>query len=470
MMVTDTQSRQREHVHFVGIGGAGMSAIAQVLLARGYVVTGSDAAASANTAKLSQLGATVWIGHEATHVSEADSVVYSTALSSDNEELQAARIRGIPVLHRSQMLARLMEDGIGIAVAGAHGKTTTTSMIAYTLTAAGLDPTFLVGGVVANLETGARAGRGRHIVAEADESDGSFLNYRPQIAVITNIEADHLEHYGGDYARLQAAYAAFASLVPATGLLVGCADDPEVRGLLGAAPARACLYSLAADTGADLVAEVQEVSSHGSSSIIFRRGEMLGRLHLHIPGRHNVANALAALAVALEAGVSFDVATTALSEFRGALRRFQVVYEDAAQKLTVIDDYAHHPTEIKATVAALKEDGRRIVAVFQPQRYTRTYHLFEAFTAAFSDADEVLITEIYSPVGEQPIQGVTGERLCEGVRAHSNEAAYFCPTLTDVQRRLEQIVRPGDIVLTMGAGDVFKAGLAFAQWYREQYK
>ncbi|MCY0875066.1 MAG: UDP-N-acetylmuramate--L-alanine ligase [Firmicutes bacterium] len=467
MTLTGREATGGEHVHFVGIGGAGMSAIAHVLLSKGVVVSGSDAVASEYTRKLTQAGATVYIGHDAKHVQGADRVVYSTALGSDNLELQAARANRIPLLHRSEMLALLMQEGIGIAIAGAHGKTTTTSMVAYILSRAGLDPTFLVGGVVANLQTGAHAGAGNLIVAEADESDGSFLNYRPQIAVITNIEADHLEHYGGDFARLQEAYVRFANLVPPSGLLVGCFDDVHVRTLSTAVSARVCTYSLQ-DAQADLVADVRELTSHGSSSLVQLRGEPLGVLTLHVPGRHNVANALAALAVALEAGVSFPVAALALEEFRGALRRFQVVYEDAERNVTVIDDYAHHPTEIEATIAALKEDGRRIVAVFQPQRYTRTFHLFEDFTKAFVQADEVIITSIYSPVGEQPIAGVTGESLCAGVREQSNAKAHFCSTLQDVQAQLQVIVEPGDVVLTMGAGDIWKAGRGFADWYRTQ--
>jgi len=350
------QGSDLPHVHLIGIGGAGMSAIAHILLERGYFVSGSDAAHSDNTNKLSECGAQVWIGHAAEQVAGADVVVFNTMITSDNPELQAARERNLPILHRSQMLARLMEEGQGIAIAGANGKTATTSMVAYVLTQAGLDPSFLVGGVVANLQTGARAGSSPYIVAEADESDGSFLNYSPRIAVITNIEADHLEHYDGDFEKLKEAYGKFAHRLPTNGLLVTCLDDPHVRELLAGVQARVCSYALD-HAGADLTAQIDSISANGSESVVYERGVRLGTLELTVPGRHNVANALAAIAVAREVGVPFATAAAALSDFRGALRRFQTIYDDPLSGITIVDEYAHHPTEIRTSISSMKANG-----------------------------------------------------------------------------------------------------------------
>ncbi|MCY0901804.1 MAG: UDP-N-acetylmuramate--L-alanine ligase [Firmicutes bacterium] len=467
MTAADQSLDNHSTIHFIGIGGAGMSAIAHILLDRGYQVSGSDVVEQEYTRKLQRHGATVWIGHQAKNVAAADLVVYSTAVNGDNPELQAAREAGLPVLHRSEMLAMLMAQGKGIAVAGAHGKTTTTSMIAFVLTRAGLDPSFLVGGVVANLDTGAHAGKGDCIVAEADESDGSFLNYRPHIAVITNIEADHLEHYGGDFQRLQAAYEQFARLLDATGLLVTCIDDLHVQTLLQRVRVTHVGYSLE-DPEAALYATVEELSATGSRSRIYREGVLVGELKLNIAGRHNVGNALAAIAVATAVGVSFAAIAQALAEFRGALRRFQTVYDDPAEGVTVVDDYAHHPTEIRAAIRAMKADGRRLIAVFQPQRYTRTFHLFDEFAQAFGEADDVVISDIYSPVGETVIAGVNSERLCSLIRDRSNGRAVYCPNLDDVVAHLKTCVQPGDLILTMGAGDIWRAGREFAKWHESR--
>lgn len=447
-------------VHFVGIGGAGMGAIASILLDKGYRVSGSDVAAHEYTARLAARGADVYLGHDAAHVAGADMVVYSTALAEDNVELVAAREERIPVLHRSEMLARLMQEGRGIAIAGAHGKTTTTSMVAWILDRAGLDPTFVVGGVVSNLDTGARAGAGAFVVAEADESDGSFLNYRPHIAIVTNVEADHLEHYGGQFDNLLEAYERFVELIVPEGLLVTCADDPYASRLQGCARSRVVTYALRAD-GADYSARIREADDNGSQSDVFFRGGLLGQLQLVIPGSHNVQNALAAIAVAVEAGVDFERAVAALKDFRGALRRYQILFDEDVR---VVDDYAHHPTEIAATIRAAKSSGRRVLAVFQPQRYTRTFHLFDEFTRAFGEADDVVIADIYSPAGEKPIVGVSAERLAALIRMNSNSSARFFQTQDDVLSYLKQNAKPGDIVLTMGAGDIWKVGRAFALW------
>ncbi|SFU89253.1 UDP-N-acetylmuramate--L-alanine ligase [Alicyclobacillus macrosporangiidus] len=441
-----------EHVHFVGIGGYGMSAIARVMLDLGYEVSGSDVSSQELTQRLRDLGARIYRGHAANQVAGADLVVYSTALPQDNVELQEARRRNIPIVHRSEMLARLMEDRVGVAVTGAHGKTTTTSMIAYVMERCGLDPTFVIGGVVSNIGDNAKAGRGQYVVAEADESDGSFLHYRPNIAVVTNIEPDHLEHYGGKFENLKRAYAQFIGQIPESGLCVMSGQDEHLRELRAAARCRVMTYAVGED--ADYTARDVALVDRGSHCTVWFRGERLGTLVLSLPGVHNVMNALAAIAVGREAGLAYPDIAQALHEFHGAKRRFQVIAE--AGGVLVIDDYAHHPTEISATIAAAKTTGRRIVAVFQPQRYTRTFFLFDAFAKAFGGADEVVITDIYSPAGEQQIEGVSAEKLAERIRLDSNPNTRFLPTKDDVYEYLVHTVRPGDLVMTMGAGDIWR--------------
>jgi UDP-N-acetylmuramate--alanine ligase len=429
-----------------------MSAIARVMLDMGFQVSGSDVSTQELTQKLRDRGALVYQGHEANQVEGADVVVYSTALSQDNVELQEARARKIPVIHRSQMLARLMADRVGVAVTGAHGKTTTTSMIAYVMERCGLDPTFVIGGVVSNIGDNAKAGSGKYVVAEADESDGSFLHYRPQMAVVTNIEADHLEHYDGKFENLKKAYAQFISQVPADGLCIMSGEDDHLKDVRPAAKCRVQTYALNGD--ADYVARQIELIDRGSRCQVYYHDEWLGQLELSLPGLHNVMNALAAIAAVREAGVPFSQISNALLEFHGAKRRFQVISE--SNGVLVIDDYAHHPTEISATIEAARATGRRIVAVFQPQRYTRTYFLFDAFAKAFRGADEVVIADIYSPAGEKQIEGVTAERLVEQIKVQSNHRCKFLPTKDDVYEYLLQNVKTGDLVLTMGAGDIWQ--------------
>lgn len=448
------------HIHFVGIGGAGMGAIASILLERGYVISGSDVAEHDHTRKLQERGAKVYLGHDRRQVEGADVVVYSTAIALDNEELVEAKTLGIPLLHRSQMLAELMNDGVGIAVAGAHGKTTTTSMISWVLEQGGLDPTFMIGGIAGNFGAGAKAGTGRYIVAEADESDGTFLNYRPLIEVITNIEPDHLEHYQGDFSNLVAAYQEFIGLLPSQGLLVASQDDPVLGRLLPAVLSRIQTYSIKSEA-ADYRADNIRFIGHGTVSSIYHQNEYLGELELLVPGVHNVGNALAALAVAAEVGIDFTTAVRALKAYRSAKRRFQVLYDH--NDILLVDDYAHHPTEIQAMIRAAKETGHRVVAVFQPQRYTRTYHLFKEFAKAFVGADDVVLTNIYSPAGERPIEGVSSAKLVEAVRGESLASAKFCASKEDVVNYLQGAVRPGDLVLFMGAGDIWKAGMMLAE-------
>lgn len=441
-----------EHVHFVGIGGYGMSAIARVMLDLGYTVTGSDVSQQEMTERLVSRGAQVYYGHEKNQVEGANIVVHSTAVGLDNVELIEARSRNIPVIHRSEMLARLMADRVGVAVTGAHGKTTTTSMIAYMMERSQLDPTFVIGGVVSNIGDNAKAGGGQFMVAEADESDGSFLHYLPMIAVVTNVEADHLEHYDGKFENLRNAYRTFIGSVNPDGLAVLSADDGHLRELKCVAKCRVLTYGFSED--ADIQARNVQLLDRTSSSEIYVQGEFVGKILLALPGLHNVHNALAAYAVGAEAGLSFKQIASSLAEFHGAKRRFQVVAETG--DILVIDDYAHHPTEISATIAAAKATGRRIVAVFQPQRYTRTFFLFDAFARAFSLADEVIISDIYSPAGEKQIKGVTAERLTGEIRIHSNPNTQYMKEKDDIVTYLYENIRSGDLILTMGAGDIWK--------------
>jgi len=443
-----------------------MSAIARVLLEMGYRVSGSDVAAQESTEKLAAKGARVYIGHKAGHVRGADMVVYSAALPKDNVEIVAAERLNIPILHRAEMLARIMDVRRGIAVAGAHGKTTTSSMIALVMEESGLDPTYIIGGEIMNVGSNAKAGKGEYVVAEADESDGSFLNYHPEIAIVTNIEADHLENYGGDFANLKKAYAAFLNQIKPGGMAVICLDDPHLKELMPSIKAKTITYGMGPE--ADFHAEDVMLGDRKSSFVLCRGAERLGRVELSIPGRHNVLNALAAIITCLEAGVPLAEIIRSIKLFRGAKRRFQVLGE--AGGILVIDDYAHHPTEIEATIAAARSTGKRIIAVFQPQRYTRTYFLLEQFSRAFYGADEVLITDIYSPAGEKRIEGVTSARLVELIRQNSNPNVRLVPTKEEVLQELLNRVKPGDLVLTMGAGDIWKTAEALSGELKRKYE
>ncbi|MCI3923611.1 UDP-N-acetylmuramate--L-alanine ligase [Paenibacillus sp. TRM 82003] len=451
-------STSEQHVHFIGIGGYGMSAIARVMLEMGYQVSGSDVAQQELTEKLAARGAKVFIGHEAKHVEGADLVVYSTAATKDNVERVAAESLNIPIIHRAQMLARLLNAKKGVAVAGAHGKTTTSSMIALVMENAGLDPTYIIGGEIMNVGSNAKAGKGDYVVAEADESDGSFLQYYPALAVVTNIEADHLENYGGEFDQLKAAYARFLSQVKEGGKAVVCLDDPELAALLPDVKAEVVTYGTHAD--AEYRAADIRLGDRKAEFTLMHRGEALGRVELNVPGHHNVLNALATMIVAMEAGLSFEAAAEAIAEFRGAKRRFQVLGD--VNDVLVIDDYAHHPTEIIATIAAAKATGKRIVAVFQPQRYTRTFYLLDQFSRAFGEADEVIIVDIYSPAGEARIEGVSAARLTELIRENCNPNVTHIETKEQVLAELERRVAPGDLVLTMGAGDIWKVAKELA--------
>ena len=437
-------------IHFVGIGGIGMSGIAEVLLNLGYEVSGSDLAESWVTGRLAGLGARVARGHAAENLGDADVVVTSSAVRPDNPEVAAARERLIPVIPRAEMLAELMRLKNGIAIAGAHGKTTTTSMVARVLGEAGLDPTSVIGGRFDAIESNARLGQGRYLVAEADESDGTFLLLSPTIAVVTNIDLEHLDYYR-DLAHIQETFLAFVNKVPFYGLAVLCLDCEHVQAILPRVRKRAATYGMTAQS--DWRAE--NVAFEGRSTafdVVHRDRGVLGRIALGMPGLHTVYNALAACAVADELEVPFETARRALDGFRGVDRRFDVKGE--AGGVLVVDDYGHHPTEVRATLAAARGGfDRRLVVAFQPHRFTRTRALFDEFLSAFNQADVLVMTEIYA-ASETPIEGVTGQALARAVRDHGFREVHFVPSRDDVAAKLAELARPGDLVLTLGAGSI----------------
>jgi UDP-N-acetylmuramate--alanine ligase len=452
-----------KQVHFVGIGGIGMSGIAEVLLNLGYRVTGSDLAESETTARLRQLGAEVRLGHRAENLQEADVVVISSAIRGDNPEVAAAQERIIPVIPRAEMLAELMRMKYGVAVAGTHGKTTTTSMIATVLAHGGLDPTAVIGGKLNIFGSNAKLGQGELLVAEADESDGTFLKLTPTIAVVTNIDPEHLDFYR-DLEEIQAAFLEFINKVPFYGLAVLCLDHENVQALIPRIRKRWVTYGLSMQANF----QAAEISYEGSTTTFraLANGEELGLVSIQVPGLHNVYNALATLATASELGVRFPVVQEALHSFTGVQRRFQIKGE--IQGVMVVDDYAHHPTEIKATLAGAKSGwGRRIVAVFQPHRYSRTHHLFKEFLSAFHQADLLFLTDIYA-AGEDPIPAANASRLVEGIRKYGHKDVTFVQEKEDIIEHLLPRLHKGDMVFTLGAGDIWKIGEALLQKLREE--
>ena len=438
-------------VHFIGIGGVGMSGIAELLANLGYAVSGSDEKRSPVTDRLATLGIRIAYGHQAANVGDSDVVVVSSAVRPTNPEVREAVHRQIPVIPRAEMLAELMRLRFSIAVAGAHGKTTTTSMIALVLERAGLDPTAVIGGRLSAFGSNARLGRGELMVAEADESDRSFLKLFPTIAVITNIDHEHLENYGG-FDDLQQAFVDFANKVPFYGAVVACADDANLRAVLPRMTRRVTTYGLdAAD--ADLTAADVALGPFSAEATVrsTRAGAPFGRLVLQVPGRHNLQNALAAVAVGLELGVPFERIAGGLREFKGAERRFEVRGE--RNGILVVDDYGHHPTEIAAVLAAARTLGRPIIVAFQPHRYTRTAQLMDAFGPALAGADRVVLTDIY-PAGEDPIPGVTLDALADSVRRSGPRHLDVVPKLDDVVGAVARCAKPGDLVITLGAGSI----------------
>lgn len=449
--------RKIQDIHFVGIGGAGMSGIAEVLLTMGYTVTGSDLQGSETTKRLEELGGKIFIGHHESHVGSAQVVVVSSAVSPTNPEVQEAKKRKIPVIPRAEMLAELMRLKFGIAIAGAHGKTTTTSMVGNVLAQGGLDPTLVIGGKVNALGSHARLGRSELLVAEADESDGSFLRLSPTIVVVTNLDREHLDHYGS-MERLADSFVEFINKVPFYGSAVLCADDERLRSLLPRIVKRSYTYGLQeyADVKPDFKATDILLKQWGSEFRASFRGTNLGPFRLTVPGIHNVSNALAAIAIGIELEVPVDLIRKALAAFSGVERRFHLRGE--AGGVTVVDDYGHHPTEIRATLAAAKQGGdRRVVVLFQPHRYTRTRDCFEEFLRAFDQADLLFVTEIYA-AGEQAIAGVSGRTLAEAIAAAGHPSVTFIERKETLAEQIMPHLRHGDLVLTLGAGDIWKTG------------
>jgi UDP-N-acetylmuramate--alanine ligase len=460
MMLGRTRS-----IHFVGIGGIGMSGIAELLANLGYDVSGSDAKASTVTDRLRGLGVRVFIGHDATHVGNADVVVVSSAIARANPETAEAMRRNIPVIPRAEMLAELMRLKYGIAIAGAHGKTTTTSMVALVLERAGLDPTAVIGGRLSAFGSNARLGRGDYVVAEADESDRSFLKLSPSIAVITNIDREHMESYGS-WEDLQQAFVDFANKVPFYGAVIACADDEPMRGILPRVTRRVITYGFDEPAGgsvASVTGHGMRLEAFGSRATVRQwtpqgppDGVELGELRLRVPGRHNLLNAIGAAALGLEVGIPFKKIAAALAEFQGAERRFQHLGEEDG--VLVVDDYGHHPTEIAAVIAAARAGiDRRLVVVFQPHRYTRTRDLMQEFGRALSGADEIVLTDIYA-AGEAPIPGVTVEALAASIRSAARGGVHVVPSLDELPAAVAALVRSGDLVITLGAGSIGSVG------------
>lgn len=438
-------------IHFVGIGGIGMSGIAELLLNQGYQVSGSDLRETDTVRRLAELGGQIMLGHAAEHVEGADVVVTSTAVKADNPEVAEAHRRHIAVIPRAEMLAELMRMKYGIAIAGTHGKTTTTSMMSVVLHHAGIDPTAVIGGKLDVFGSNAKLGRGKFLVAEADESDGSFMHLTPTIAVVTNIDTDHLDYYSG-IEEIKGIFVDFVNKVPFYGRAVLCLEDPRIQEILPAVKKRFNTYGLTSQ--ADFYAEDIRQRQGRTSFTAYCRGEELGRVSFRLPGRHNVLNALAVIAVAHELEIPFPTVIGGFRNFGGLQRRFQVRQE--LNGIMLIDDYGHHPAEIRATLAAARDGWKRpVIAVFQPHRFSRTASLFDEFLTAFYQADRVVITDVYA-AGEEPIPGATGEALATGVREHGHKDVVYCGSLEEAGDYVGRHAQPGDMVITLGAGDVHK--------------
>jgi UDP-N-acetylmuramate--alanine ligase len=453
-----------QHVHFVGVGGIGMSAIAEVLLTLGYQVSGSDLKKSPITDRLAKLGATIHLGHRAENVGEAKAIVVTSALDSANPEVAEARSRHIPVIPRGELLAELMRLKFGIAIAGSHGKTTTTSMVASILNAASMDPTVVVGGRVAAMEgSNARVGKSSILVVESDESDGSFLKLAPIIAVVTNIDREHLDHYAS-LDEIQSAFTDFINKVPFYGAAVVCMEDENIQQIFPQIRRRTITYGRSAQV--DLAIEDVALSPGGSEFSIRRCGEPLGCFHLNVPGAHNVLNATAAAAVGMEMEAPLAQIREGLEAFSGVDRRFSL--RGVERGVTVIDDYGHHPTEVKATLAAARlSPYRQIRVLFQPHRFSRTQHLLDDFGTAFHQADDLYLLDIYA-ASEQPIEGVTAEALLANIRSHGHRSAHYAPTMDEGVEAIAIASEPGDLIVTLGAGNVSQAAEKILDKLREQ--
>jgi UDP-N-acetylmuramate--alanine ligase len=447
------------HIHMVGIGGIGMSGMAEILLLRGFTVSGSDGSLGETTERLQQLGATIWLGHQASNIAGADVVVYTSAVKAeDNVETRAAMEQKIPVIKRSEMLAELMRMKYGIGIAGTHGKTTTTTMTGLVVQAGNFDPTIVVGGRVHSFDkTNAVVGKGDIFIVEADEYDRTFLKLTPSMVVITNIDEEHLDIYA-DEDDIKDAFVQFANSIPFYGVAVVCLDNPNVRSIIPRIKRRILTYGLTPQ--ARLRADKVTSSAMNSRFDVKFDGNLLGSINLNAPGEHNVKNALASIGIGLELGMTFEDIRNGLERFSGVFRRFQL----KAQKdgIMVIDDYAHHPTEVKATLQAARTGWpeQRLVAVFQPHLYSRTQQLYEDFGMSFFDADVLVVTDIY-PSREAPIEGVTGALIAETAAAYGHKQVVYVPDKKDIPARLKDLCRQGDMVITMGAGDIYRYGEEF---------
>lgn len=451
------EMRRIRKIHFVGIGGAGMSGIAEVLLNQGYEISGSDIKGSAITARLQDMGATIFIGHQAEHVDGIDVVVSSSAVNHWNPEIEAAKQRRVPVVRRAEMLGELMRYRHGIAIAGTHGKTTTTSLIASILAAGDKDPTFVIGGLLNSAGCNARLGESRYLVAEADESDASFLHLQPMVAVVTNIDADHMDTYGGDFNKLKQTFIEFLQNLPFYGLAVMCGDDPVIRELLPQVSRATITYGFSEENDYRAVDVVQQGKTLRFKVLRPNHAEPLS-IFLNLPGKHNVLNATAAIAVATEENVNDTAIQSGLAEFLGVGRRFQVYGEydvGAGETAMLVDDYGHHPREVAATISAVREGWpeRRLVMVYQPHRYSRTRDLFEDFVDVLSSVDQLILLEVYS-AGEDPIPGADGRTLSRSIRTRGVVDPIFVESVEAVPQVITDVIRPGDIVITQGAGNI----------------
>jgi len=456
MVAGDSMRRKVKNIHFVGIGGIGMSGIAEVLLTLGYTVSGSDISRSDTTQRLASLGASVYTGHNASHLGNSDVVVTSTAVKATNPEVMEAHRRGIPVIPRAEMLAELLKMKFSIAVSGSHGKTTTTSMVATVLAHGGLDPTMVIGGKLASIESNAKMGNGEVIVAEADESDGSFLKLSPSLAVITNIDLEHLDYYR-DIEEIKEAFLQFANIVPFYGSTILCLDDHNVRDIIPDIKRKIITYGLTSP--ADYRADGITFSGPSSTFSLFYKEKSCGTVTLNVPGRFNIYNSLATIAVAREFDMDFPTIFEGLKHFSGVHRRLEV--KGKINGITVVDDYGHHPTEVRETLAAARHVWKeKMIVVFQPHRYSRTKALFNEFLSAFDVADTLIVTDIYA-ASEEPIEGINAQRLCEAIRNHGHRDVTYLSDFTDIVNYLLPIAKPGDVIITQGAGNVWKIGEDF---------
>ncbi len=455
---------QTQRVHFIGIGGIGMSGIAEILLTMGYAVSGSDLRSGPVTDRLKALGASIYLGHVAQNAAASDVVVASSAVAQDNPEVQEARSRKIPVIPRAEMLAELMRLKYGIAVAGMHGKTTTTSMIAAVLSGGGLDPTVVVGGRVDAMGSNARLGRSHYLVAEADESDRSFLKLSPILSVVTNLDREHMDAYR-DMGDVEDAFVQFMDEVPFYGAVTACSDNVALRAILPRVTRR--VYTYGEGPEADFRLRLLRPAEGCFATFeVNTRGLVLGPFHLHVPGRHNVLNATAAVAIGIQLGLTPEDIASGLGSFRGVDRRFQT--KGQARGVTVIDDYGHHPTEVRATLQAARECGYgRVLVLFQPHRYTRTRDLLDEFATAFGDADALQVLDIYA-ASEPPIEGISGEMLAGRIREAGGGRVAYAPSVAEAVERLAADAREGDMILTLGAGSVSQAGPLLLEALRAQ--